>query len=94
MSLPLIFAPIAIENIEELAAWAGQHSASARTKLLAAIADKIRLIEQQPEMYPVAPLRRCVVSATVSLYYRVQPQAVEVVTVVDVRRAPDALPPT
>ena len=97
MSLPLIFAPSASENIEQMAAWAGRHSAAARTKLLAAISEKMQLIEQQPEMYAVSPLRppfrRCVVSATVVLYYRIQPQAIEVVAVVDARRAPEALPP-
>ncbi|AMR26470.1 hypothetical protein A0257_04695 [Hymenobacter psoromatis] len=81
--------------MEALAAQAGQYSPAARTNLLVAIADKVRLIEQMPEMYPVAPLRpllrRCVVSATVSLYYRVQPVAIEIVGVVDARRDPDAL---
>ncbi len=92
MSLPVIFSPSAIENMEALA---GQYPAGARTNLLAAIADKVRLIEQMPEMYPVAPLRpmlrRCVVSATVSLYYRVQPAAIEIVGVIDARRDPDSL---
>ena len=94
MSLPLVLLPGASADIEQLASWASQHSAAARTKLLAAIADKMQLIEQQPEMYAVSPLRpplrRCVVSATISLYYRIQPQAIEVVTVVDTRRAPYA----
>jgi len=76
-------------------ALAGQYSAGARTNLLAAIADKVQLIEQMPEMYPLAPLRpmlrRCVVSATVSLYYRVQPTAIEVVGIVDARRDPGSL---
>lgn len=94
MSLPLVLLPGASADIEQLAAWVGQFSVVGRTKLLAAIADKMRLIEQQPEMYAVSPqrppLRRCVVSATVSLHYRVQPQAIEIVTVVDSRRAPDS----
>ena len=95
MSLPVNFSPKAIVNIEKLANWAGQFSANARTNLLAAITDKVQHIEQQPEMYPVstqyAPLRRCVVSQTVTLYYRIQPDAVEIVGVVDSRRNPDDL---
>lgn len=95
MSLPIVVLPEAAADIRALAAQAGQYSAGARTNLLVAIAEKVRLIEQMPEMYPVAPLRpmlrRCVVSATVSLYYRVQPTAIEIVGVIDARRDPDSL---
>lgn len=96
MSLPIEFLPGAVADIDELAAQAGQRSAAGRTTLLAAIAGKVQLIEQMPEMYPTASeypgLRRCVVLPTVSLYYRVQPAAIEVVSVIDSRRGPSALP--
>lgn len=54
MSLPVVFSPRALSNIEKLASWAGQYSAKSRTSLLAAIASKVQLIEQQPEMYQVS----------------------------------------
>ena len=93
--MPVILAPEAIQNLEELVAYAAQFSAAVRLNLLAAITNKIRLLEQQPEMYPVvvgrAPFRRCVVTATVSLYYTIQADTIEVLTIVDSRRDPGTL---
>lgn len=75
----VILSPEAIQNPEELAAYAGQFSTRARLNLLAAVAAKMQLLEQQPEMYPVAadraPFRRCVVhplSAYTIKYRRMQ----------------------
>lgn len=95
MSLSIKFSPEALLQSENVIAWAGQHSASARFNLLAVITKKMEGIERMPEMYAVVPnrpdIRRCVVSPAVSLYYRIQPTAVERVAVVDTRRDPDAL---
>jgi plasmid stabilization system protein ParE len=93
--IPVILAPEAVQNLEELAAYAGKYSAKARLILLAAVAAKLQLLEQQPEMYPIvadrAPFRRCVVTATVSLYYQAQTDAVQVFAILDSRRDPGAL---
>lgn len=51
MSLPVTFSPQALANLEKLVEWAAQYSAKASTSLLAAMADKVHDIEQQPEMY-------------------------------------------
>ncbi len=95
MSLPVTFSPRALANLEKLVEWAGQYSARASTNLLAALADKVRNIEQQPEMYPISTqypsLRRCVVTPAIALYYRIRPGAVEVIGIVDSRRDPDSL---
>ncbi len=95
MSRTVELLPAAVADLEALVARAGQFSATARTHLLAALANKMRLLEQLPESCPVIPerphLRRCVVSATISLYYRLTPTAVEIVGIVDTRRNPDAL---
>jgi plasmid stabilization system protein ParE len=95
MSLPVTFSPRALTNLEKMVEWAGQCSARASTNLLAALADRVRNIEQQPEMYPVStqytPLRRCVVTPTTALYYRIRPGAIEIVGIVDSRRDPDSL---
>lgn len=91
----VILAPEAVQNLRELAAYAAQFSATTRLNLLAAITNKIRLLEQQLEMYPVvvgrAPFRRYVVTATVSLYYSIQADTIEVLPIVDSRRDPDTL---
>jgi len=98
--MPVILAPEAVQNLEELAAYAGKYSAKARLNLLEVVAAKLQLLEQQPEMYPIvanrAPFRRCVVTATVSLYYQAQTEAVRVFAILDSRRDPGALtlPPT
>jgi plasmid stabilization system protein ParE len=93
--MPVILSPEAIQNLEELAAYAGQFSVKARLNLLAAVAAKLQLLEQQPEMCPIvaerAPYRRCIVTSTISLYYQVQADAVRVFTILDSRRDPGAL---
>lgn len=98
MSLVVTFSPRALANLEKLVEWAGHYSAKASTNLLAllaALADKERNIEQQPEMYPVSThypfLRRCVVTSAITLYYRIGREAVEIVGIVDTRRDPDSL---
>ena len=43
--MPVILSPEAIQNLEELAAYAGQYSAKARLNLLIAVAAKLQLLE-------------------------------------------------
>lgn len=61
---------------------------------------KIQAIAQMPEMYPASGIkkgvRRCVITAHNTLYYRIvngeiEIEAIEIITIFDVRQSPDKI---
>jgi len=64
-------------------------------KLDKKIEKTLDLIAETPEMYPPSAYRnntrRCVISKQTSIYYRIRPKAIEVLTIFDMRQHPSKL---
>lgn len=83
-------------NLEEIVNYLeSEWSARIRDKYLLILKKKLKLISQKPLMYPASlkkkAVHRCVITKHSILYYRIQDDRVEVITIQDARRNPQKI---
>lgn len=91
------FSDEAERQLEEIATYLGDNwSQRVKTNFLALLADKMALISQMPELFRKSErrpgLRECIVNKQTILYYRIESDEIEVVSLLSTRRGPSDLP--
>jgi len=91
MTLPVVLTPQAEAELDDAAQWYEQQAAGLGTDLVEAVQRTLSLIENLPELYPVAhgTLRRGLLQRfPYAVYYRVHADRIEVVAIFHHRRDP------
>lgn len=93
MNFSVVVSERAERNLEEIVNYLEREwSVRVRDKYLLILKKKIKLISEKPLMYPASlkkkAVHRCVITKHSILYYRIQNDRVEVITIQDARRDP------
>jgi plasmid stabilization system protein ParE len=93
MTFSVVVSERAERNLEEIINYLEREwSARVRDKYLLILKKKLKLISEKPWMYPASlrkkSVHRCVITKHSILYYRVQHDHVEIITIQDGRRDP------
>ena len=94
MAWEVVISQRAADNLADIVAYLSQHwPAQVKIDFLAELSHKIELISQMPQMYRASRrkngVRECVVNRHTIMYYRIQGQQVEIITLQDSRRNPE-----
>ncbi len=81
------------KNLDEIVTYLqSEWSVRVRNKYLSILEEKIKLISQNPFIYPASVKRksihRCIVTKRSILFYRIKDNEIEVITLQDARRDP------
>ncbi len=89
--MEIYFSAEAEEELDKIVAFLSENwPAKVKTDFLAALSDKLKYIEQMPELYRKSlkreGLRECVINRNTILFYRIKDGTVEVVSISSTRK--------
>ncbi len=92
--MTVYFSAEAERQLEDIVTYLGDHwSQQVKLNFLVRLSEKLELINQMPEMYRKSEqrpgLRQCILNKQTVLYYQIQPEAIEVVSILSSRRGPE-----
>lgn len=96
MAWEVVISQRAQENLATIVTYLSENwSSQAKVDFLVELSRKVELISQMPRMYRASErkenVRECVINRHTILYYRIEGQQVEIITIQDSRRNPDEM---